>query len=111
MFLIKQVSVERYMAKFKPTVLRYQLAIEPEWNYGNCKGLGFDRVLIYPSDPIKKYLRDGLLHKIVKAKSQNAFDVAKYYVAITRARYSVGIVYDYGREEEFIEGVKLWSSN
>lgn len=110
-FLIKQEDVDRYKAKFKPTVLRYQLAEEPEWNYGNCKGLGFDRVLIYPSEPIKKYLRDGLLHKIVKGKTQNAFDLAKYYVAITRARYSVGIVYNYEDKEAFIEGVRLWKSN
>lgn len=108
-FLIKQDNIDNYMAKYKPTVLRYQLAIEPEWNYGNCKGLGFDRVLIYPNGPIKKYLKDGLLYKIVNKKNKNAFDIAKFYVAVTRARYSVGIVCDYKDNEEFIQGVKLWS--
>lgn len=110
-FLIKKCDIDRYNEKFKPTILRYQLAREPEWNYGNCKGLGFDRVLIYPSEPIKKYLKDGLLEKTVKGKITKAFDLAKFYVAVTRARYSVGIVYDYGDKEEFIDGMKLWRSN
>jgi len=110
-FLIKQDDTDGYNKIYKPTILRYQLAKEPEWNYGNCKGLGFDRVLIYPSEPIKKYLKDGLLYKTVNEKRKNIFDIAKFYVAITRARYSVGIVYDHVDTEEFIEGVKLWRSN
>lgn len=110
-FLIKQDDIDGYNEIYKPTVLRYQSAKEPEWNYGNCKGLGFDRVLIYPNEPIKKYLKDGLLEKTVNGEIKKAFDIAKFYVAVTRARYSVGIVYDYGDSEEFIEGVKLWRHN
>ena len=115
-FLVRSLDVDAYCMKYNPTILRYQLAVEPEWNFGNCKGLGFDRVLIYPTDPIIKYLKDGILSKIVKGKSNNeskekkAFDIAKLYVALTRARYSVAIVYDYSTES-FIEGVKKWINN
>lgn len=112
-FLVKNADVQAYCSKYGPTILRHQLAIEPEWNYGNCKGLGFDRVLIYPTETISKYLRDGILKKSVRIKStgktkeKNAFDIAKLYVALTRARYSAAIVYDYSMET-FIEGVRKW---
>ncbi|SHM59279.1 UvrD-helicase domain-containing protein [Chryseobacterium polytrichastri] len=112
-FLVRKSQILEYCSKYSPTILRYQLAIEPEWNFGNCKGLGFDRVLIYPTEPIIQYLKDGLLTKMVKNKSsgktkeKNAFDIAKLYVALTRARYSVAIVYDYN-DETFIEGITKW---
>lgn len=108
-YLVKTAHVNSYILEYKPTILRYQLAVEPDWNFGNCKGLGFERVIIYPTDPIVKYLKDGLLTKIVKGKPKNAFDIAKLYVALTRARYSVAIVYDYSDEEEFIDDLTKWS--
>jgi len=112
-YLIKKNQIKDYCAKYSPTILRYQLAVEPEWNFGNCKGLGFDRVLIYPTEGIIQYLKDGILTKVVKSKStgkikeQNKFDIAKLYVALTRAKYSVAIVYDY-TDETFIEGIIKW---
>lgn len=107
-FLIRPDEVELYRSLYHPTVLRYQLAIAPEWNYGNCKGLGFERVLIYPTSPITTYLKNGKLEKVEKGKTKSAFDIAKLYVAVTRAKYSVGIVYDY-RNETFIDGLKKWN--
>lgn len=110
-FVVKSGDVEAYRKKYNPTVLRYQLSVEPEWNFGNCKGLGFDRVLIYPTAPMIKYLRDGILKKIVSTKTGkkevDSFDRAKFYVALTRARYSVTIVCDYSTEF-LIEGLKEW---
>ncbi|ALR29295.1 hypothetical protein ATE47_01545 [Chryseobacterium sp. IHB B 17019] len=112
-FLVKKNQIKEYIGKYSPTILKYHSAIEPEWNYGNCKGLGFDRVLIHPTEPIIQYLKDGLLTKTVKDKSgktrvKNAFDIAKLYVALTRARYSVGIIYDY-TDEIFIEGIRKYN--
>jgi DNA helicase-2/ATP-dependent DNA helicase PcrA len=106
-FLIRPGDVDLYRSQYQPTVLRYQLAVPPEWNYGNCKGLGFERILIYPTSPISTYLRNGKLEKVEKGKTKRAFDIAKLYVAITRAKYSVGFVYDYSNET-FIEGIKQW---
>lgn len=108
-YVVRAADVDFYCSQYAPTILRYQLAKEPEWNYGNCKGLGFDRVLIYPTEGIKKYLNDGLLTKIGKTrKDENAFDRPKFYVALTRARYSAAIVYDYS-EQDLIGGVKKWA--
>lgn len=115
-YLIHEAQVEDYKMLYSPTVLRYQMAIEPEWNYGNCKGLGFERVLIYPTAPIIQYLIDGKLTKIVKnrfsqkSEEKDAFEIAKFYVALTRARHSVAIVHNY-KNEEFIDGLVKWKSN
>lgn len=113
-YVIKSSEVERYSSKYNPVILRHQLAVAPEWNFGNCKGLGFDRVLIYPTKPIVQYLKTGLLTKTIKEKTtgktkeKDSLDVAKFYVALTRARYSVAIVCDYN-DETFIDSVNKYS--
>lgn len=56
-------------------------------NFGESKGLTFDRVLIYPTKPMMDWILDHSKDLPYQSKS-------KLYVAITRARYSVGIVYD-----------------
>lgn len=53
-------------------------------NFGACKGETFDRVLIYPNGPLKKYL---LKQEMLKSPE-------KYYVAVTRPRYSIAFVLD-----------------
>jgi hypothetical protein len=53
-------------------------------NIGNSKGRTFDRVMIFPTLPMKKYLETKNLDV--------AGDIAKLYVAVTRARYSVAFV-------------------
>ncbi|MBA3037358.1 MAG: AAA family ATPase [Desulfobacterium sp.] len=98
-FLIKEKDVKSYCRKYSPTILRYNKAIHPEWNYGKCKGLTFDDILIYPTDKIRTYLINGDISKISSIK-------AKFYVALTRARYSIGIVFDYDDNTEYIEGLK-----
>jgi DNA helicase-2/ATP-dependent DNA helicase PcrA len=53
-------------------------------NMGEVKGMAFDRVLVHPTGPITKYVETGEpLPEVSKAK---------LYVAITRARHSVGIL-------------------
>lgn len=59
----------------------------PTLNFGVSKGLSFDRVLIYPTKPILDWIIRGIE---LKPTSK-----CKLYVAITRARYSVAILYDY----------------
>jgi DNA helicase-2/ATP-dependent DNA helicase PcrA len=103
-FIIKEEDVERYCEKYKPvTKLRYQKAEYPDLNYGVSKGLSFDRVLIYPTDKMTKYLKDGNLKAIESIKE-------KFYVAITRARYSVGIVCNYD-DSDYIKGIVKYISN
>jgi hypothetical protein len=56
----------------------------PAINFGIAKGRTYDRVLIFPTANMKKYL---------KTKDVgDAGDIAKFYVAVTRAKYSVAFV-------------------
>lgn len=67
-------------------------------NMGESKGLTYDRVLIYPTGTMKNWMKDRSKNLQPKTRSQ-------FYVAITRARYSVGIVFYYD-EKTNIEGVE-----
>lgn len=110
-FLVRNSDIPIYQKRFNPTVLRYSMAREPEWNFGKSKGLGFNNVLIFPTQGFLTYLKDGELTKIKKKKGkttvEDAFDIAKFYVAITRARYSVAIACDYDNDQ-YIDGLKKW---
>jgi DNA helicase II / ATP-dependent DNA helicase PcrA len=107
-YVIHEPQVNKYRHQYSPAVLRYEDSISPEWNFGKSKGLTFDRVLIYPTKTIIQYLNDGKLTKTVNGKIKKSFDITKFYVALTRARYSVAIVYDYNDVEVFIEGIQKW---
>ncbi|MFR3195551.1 MAG: 3'-5' exonuclease [Waltera sp.] len=54
--------------------------------FGSSKGLTFDRVLIYPTQPMLNWLSG-------KSKDMKAESLSKFYVAVTRAKYSVAFVY------------------
>lgn len=89
-FLIKEQDVERYLKEFSPTQLRYSRSKKVSLNYevknfGESKGATRDRVLIYPTKKITDW--------IFENKTLDNFEIkCKFYVAITRAKYSVGIV-------------------
>lgn len=58
----------------------------PGQNIGVAKGATYDHVVLYPTQPMKKFFR-----------SRNPEDLApqslaKLYVAVTRARHSVRVV-------------------
>ena len=111
-FLVKESDVAKYRELYRPVILRQQKAKEGEWTFGMSKGLGFDRILIYPTTPILNYLKDGKLTKTVyvkgKKQTKSAFEIAKFYVALTRGRYSVAIVCNF-KNEQFIDGIKKWN--
>jgi len=108
-FLVRKSDLAEYRKLYRPVTLKQQLPDEGEWSYGMSKGLGFDRVLIYPTQPILKYLKDGKLTKIKKGKTVDAFDIPKFYVALTRARYSVAIICDF-EKETYQDGVTKWNT-
>lgn len=100
-FLIRSVNVDEYLKIYNPIQLRYSIKSStnenyPTLNFGNSKGLSFERVLIYPTKTINDWL--------IKNKELAQTSKCKFYVAITRARYSVAIVYDYDQDLN-IEGV------
>ena len=55
-------------------------------NFGDSKGLTFDSVLIYPTQPMRKWIENH--DEKLEDTSRN-----KFYVAVTRARYLVGIIW------------------
>lgn len=89
-FLVKREDVAAYINMHGPVILRYSKAIDalgyPATNIGTTKGRTFDRVLIFPTKPMVEYLLSGDISK--------AGDKSKLYVAVTRARWSVGFVVD-----------------
>jgi DNA helicase II / ATP-dependent DNA helicase PcrA len=89
-FFIKQKDIDSYLRKFNPLQLRdsKRTVVKENYsvmNFGEAKGLSFDRVLIYPTEPFIKWLKDSNAELAVTSRS-------KFYVAITRARHSVAIV-------------------
>ncbi len=89
-FLVKEKDVEQYLKEYCPLQLRYSRTKKVNLNYqtknfGESKGATHDRVLIYPTQKILDWLFDN--------KDINSFEVkCKFYVAVTRAKYSVAIV-------------------
>lgn len=90
LFLVSPVDVDRYIAKYSPMQLRDKRTVEvnelaPAMNFGDSKGLTFERVLIYPTKPMLEWIKN---HDSTLAQKSRA----KLYVAITRAKYSVAFV-------------------
>lgn len=90
-FLLAEKHIGRYMQYYRPQILRYDKNAKTfghdALNFGLAKGLQFDRVLIVPTVPIRKYLQTGMLDHVRKARE-------RLHVAVTRARHSATFVFD-----------------
>ena len=90
-FLVSEEDVDDYLERFNPVVqLRWNVRVKVNpramvLNMGEAKGTTFDRVLIYPTTDMLKWISNHGHELSQEARS-------KFYVALTRARYSVGIV-------------------
>lgn len=99
-FLVSKNNVKRYLAEFKPMQLRWNSltkGINNDYsctNFGQSKGLTFDRVLIYPTKGMLEWMKN---NKVPENKFSNEAR-SKFYVALTRAKFSVGIVCDNAKE-------------
>lgn len=86
--LIAKDDLSEYYNYFLPTVLRYDkktdTGIYLSYNFGECKGMTFERVIIFPNGSFKDFILKG---KVLKSPQ-------KYYVAATRAKYSIAFVLD-----------------
>jgi len=73
-----------------PAVLRHNVRTNtlglPAINFGSSKGSTFEHVVIFPTAPIRAYLRSG------DPSGLAAEARSKLYVAVTRARHSVAFV-------------------
>lgn len=102
-YFVHPDHVDKYLKRFSPMQLRENVKVKVNndyavMNFGNAKGLTFERVLIYPTKPMIDWILDH--SKELKTESR-----AKFYVAITRARHSVGIVYD-NKKNLQIQGIQ-----
>ena len=104
-FFVKKDDVDDYLNKFNPMQLRDKKTTKGVreghlvMNFGESKGLSFDRVLIYPTQPFLNWLKN-------KQNQLAPTSRAKFYVALTRAKYSVGIVTD--NDCSSIAGIKRY---
>lgn len=94
-FFVAEKDIGRYIEKYKPLQLRYNRRTKKinsnfeVKNFGESKGTTYDRVIIYPTKKMLKWILDG--------ERINNFEArCKFYVAITRAKFSVAIVCENG---------------
>ena len=87
-FFIASADVNKYYLHYKPAVLRYDKKTVtqnlPSINFGECKGQTFNRLIIFPNNILKDFL----------FKNISLDSPYKYYVAVTRPRYSIAFVVD-----------------
>jgi len=117
-FVISNEEVEHYLETYRPMQLRWSKNTSvnmcyPVMNFGDAKGLTFPRVLIYPTKPIRDYIKSGKpLYKISKKTKQAGVPysetVAKLYVAVTRAIHSVAFACE-AKDTIGIEGIERFS--
>lgn len=89
-FIIPKSKKEDYLKDYFPTQLRLTVSTKVNSNFacmnmGVAKGLTLDRVLLYPTQDMLKWLIDPN-HKLADATR------AKFYVGLTRPKLSLGIL-------------------
>lgn len=89
--LVSSKHVDAYVTRYQPQCLRHSVASAKGFdcafmNFKVSKGMTFERVLIFPTAPITKFITGGVYLEATPASS--------FYVAVTRAKQSVAIVLD-----------------
>lgn len=106
-YIISKNDLKKYYDYYYPQILKYDIKTKTDGfsslNFGQCKGMTFDRVVIYPNTVFKDFL---VKNKEIQSKS-------KYYVAATRARYSIAFVFDEIFENDHFkkESIKIGNEN
>lgn len=89
-FTVLKSNVLEYLETHRPVALRYDRRAKTNGvtarNIGAVKGRTFERVMIYPTEPMLRFLKSG--------DPAVAGNRAKLYVAATRAMFSVAFVVD-----------------
>ncbi|MEM1438727.1 MAG: UvrD-helicase domain-containing protein [Pseudomonadota bacterium] len=109
-FTVPESLIEEYLERYNPVILRHSrrarqdLCVGREaFNFGQSKGLGFDRTLIIPTTAQLDFL-DGNRQAFESSKTEKAKN--SFYVALTRARYSVAILTD---RVSSLPGINCWN--
>ena len=110
-FTVSEQNISTYIKLFEPVILRLNKVSRLDlcegrncYNFGVSKGLGFERVLIIPTENQRKFLRGetGIFDDATTDAPKNAL-----YVISTRARYSVAFLFD---GDSAIDVVRTWQS-
>ena len=104
-FIVKNSDLDKYLSRYAPIQLRHDIRTitnrgYSSLNFGQSKGKTYNRVVIYPTEDMKKWLKDTRTYLADETR-------AKLYVAVTRARYSVAFVMP-NDECEDIENIQIW---
>jgi hypothetical protein len=88
-FIVSEDDVDWYLRTFRPdAVLRDSVRTvtggREAINIGHAKGATFERVLLFPTKSMVSFL--------VSGNASDLGDPARFYVAVTRARFSVAVV-------------------
>ena len=108
-FAIPESRVEDYIKAYNPVILRWNRQMtkfcggRTVYNFGESKGLGFERVLIIPPSEHAKFL-SGDMTAFANGKTDDSRN--KLYVGITRAQYSVAFMH---KGESVISGAQIWN--
>lgn len=91
LFVIAKDVIDEYASRYSATVLRWNVKSgsfqgADVANFGECKGMQCDHVVVVATKPINDYL--------LKGKSLTEESTCKFYVAVTRARFSVALAVD-----------------
>lgn len=97
LFLVRLSDYADYVAMVSPMQLRDKSSSSgvdsnaSVMNFGEAKGRGFDHVVILPTQPMKAWLKDPSSKLAAQSR-------ARFYVAMTRGRYSVAIAMDWSND-------------
>jgi superfamily I DNA/RNA helicase len=88
-FAIEPDQVSEYVECYGPQCLRHSSKSAKNFpldfrNFGEVKGLTFERVLVFPTVPIEKF--------VAGSKDLSDRSACGFYVAVTRAKHSVALV-------------------
>ena len=109
-FTVKMSDVPAYLERYRPVILRISRTTEVAlchghrtYNYGESKGMSFDRALVLTTEKQRRFLggETDVFDADNTEKARNTL-----YVVATRARYSVAFVFE---GDPAIDGVSVWS--
>lgn len=96
-YAVKASDAPAYFALYRPVILRNSIRSGIEYdglplqrmNFGKSKGLGFARTAILPTKPQLQFLQD---HPAAFGNGKTEEPRNRFYVALTRAQYSVALI-------------------
>lgn len=106
LYLVRPSDIESFIRQLNAIQLRNSvndlrtIKEYPVMNFGASKGLTMDSVLIFPTEPMTKWFEG----------TDNLANISRcrLYIAITRAKYCIGVVYNY-KNNTNIEGFKNYT--